>query len=378
MHELADELAPTLGSSHTFAIEVTDVVSGSAPVGLKDLSLALIDQLVSMGARPVEGASAEFQLKVTVSQGVSGYLLVAELSGSNETTGPAAVVPVANSERIASPAAPAPMLEHKVVWRQPQPLLDFARADADRSHTLWYLLEPERIEVYELSGGVQVLHDGKTLGRAFASRDPRGRIVLSDAMHVTTYLAGMQCDGAWNPTFNIQCMQIPDQRWPMSGVNWSFESPRNYFSGTMMFANGLERKFPAFYSAASPSAATGSASNSRWVVAAVDGEAQLFDGAAEPAATFAKWGSDIVTMTPACGLEWLVFASGAGDWTEPDRLQLYELSGQRAVAVGQPLAMPGPVLTLWPESDGKSARVVARNLETGEYEASIVSVACSN
>jgi len=40
------------------------------------------------------------------------------------------------------------------------------------------------------------------------------------------------------------------------------------------------------------------------------------------------------------------------------------------------LQVPGPVLTLWPANDGKSARVVTRNLETGDYEASIVTVAC--
>jgi hypothetical protein len=392
VHALAEKVAPKLGSSHTFAIEVKDVsgshvepptagtleVSGSAPVDLKSLARALGDQIASMGGRQVESASAEFKLQVTVSQDVNRYLLVAEMSSSGETQRSVVVVPVANTEKIAGPPVAAPMLERTVVWRQPQPLLDFARADADATHTLWYILQPERIEVYELSGGLRILHDGKTLGRAFASRDPRGRIILSDAMHVITYLAGMQCDGAWNPTFNVQCVQIPEQQWPMSGVNWLFESPRNYFSGTMIFANGLERKFPAFYSAVSRSAATGSASNSRWIVAAVDGEAQLFEGAADPAATFAGWGSDIVTMAPACGLEWLVLASGTGDLTKLDRLQLYEINGQRAVAVGQSLEMRGPVLTLWPESDGKSARVVVRSLETGEYEASIVRVACGN
>jgi hypothetical protein len=377
VHALAEKIAPALGSAHTFSIAVKDV-SGSAPVDLVDLEdvgRALADQLATLGARRADGA-ADSQLQVTISRGVNGYLLVAQINGTSVP--PAMVVPVANTEHTPGPPVAAPLLERRIVWQQTQPILDFARADADATHTLWYLLEPERIEIYEFSDGAQILHDAKTMGRAFASRDPRGRIIVTDPMHITTYLAGMQCDGTWSPTFSIQCRPIPGQQWPMEGVSWPFESPRNYFSGDMIFANSLDREFPAFYSAASPSPATGGQSDSLWIVAGIDGQAQLFDGEPEPVSTFTGWGSDIATLAPACGLEWVVLASGTGDWTQPDHLQLYEIKGQRAVAASQPLQLPGPVLTLWPESDGKSARVVVRNLETGEYEASSVSIACTN
>ncbi|HUJ83264.1 MAG TPA: hypothetical protein VLW83_15370, partial [Candidatus Acidoferrales bacterium] len=109
-----------------------------------------------------------------------------------------------------------------------------------------------------------------------------------------------------------------------------------------------------------------------------DGQTQLFGGGADAISTFTNWGSDIVTLAPVCGSQWQVLATQAGDWTQADRLQLYEITEQRAVPVGQPLDLPGPVLALWPASDGKSARVVVRNLETGAYEASIVTAACSN
>lgn len=373
VHALAEKIAPILGSAHTFAIEVKDI-SSSAPVDLNGLQRSLADQLDTLGGRRSKGPTADCQVQVTLSADVSGYVLVADLSGTE--TPSTIVIEVANPQKTAGPPPAAPSLEAKVVWRQQQRLLDFAQADADPAYVLWYLLEPERIELYEFRGGTQILYDAKTLGRAFVSRDPRGRIVLADATHVATYLAGMQCDGAWNPTFTIQCVQIPGQQWPMPGVSWAFESPRNYFSGNMIFANGLERKFPAFYSAASPSPATGGHSKSLWIVAGVEGKAELFSGVTEPASKFAGWGSDIATMAPACGLEWLVLATGTGDWTQPDRLQLYQIEGDRARAVGQPLQVPGPVLTLWPANDGKSARVVTRNLETGDYEASIVTVAC--
>jgi len=83
-------------------------------------------------------------------------------------------------------------------------------------------------------------------------------------------------------------------------------------------------------------------------------------------------------VASACRGGWQVLASGAGDWTERDQIQLYEIRDRKAIAIGQPLELPGPTLALWPTDDGKSARVVSRNLETGLYEASIVSAHCSD
>ncbi|HXX20483.1 MAG TPA: hypothetical protein VEJ46_13850 [Candidatus Acidoferrum sp.] len=375
VHTLAGRIVATFASSHAFSIDVKDI-SQSAPVGLGAVSRTLADDLASLGARLTEAASADSQLQITISQGVEGYVMIAQASGPAAL--PAVLVAVANPEKIATQPGPTPTLVRRIVWQQSHPILDFAQADIDASHTVWYLLEPERIEVYEFSAGAQILHEARTLGRAFASRDPRGRIVVTDATHVTSYLAGMQCDGAWEPAFTIQCQPIPGQQWPMGTVNWRFESPRNNFAGNMIFSGSLEAKFPAFFSAASPPPETSGETGSRWIVAGIDGQAQLFSGSAGAISTFRGWGSDIATLTPACGSQWQVLASGPGDWTQPDRLQLYEITEERAVAVGQPLDVPGPVVSLWPASDGKSARVVVRNLETELYEASLVSVACSD
>ena len=114
------------------------------------------------------------------------------------------------------------------------------------------------------------------------------------------------------------------------------------------------------------------------MIAGLDGQAQFFDGAAEPASSFDGWGSDIVSIESGCGSAWQVLVTGAGDWTRKDQIQLYEIRDRKAIAIGQPMELPGPTLALWPEGDGKSARVISRNLETGMYEASIVSVACGN
>jgi hypothetical protein len=86
----------------------------------------------------------------------------------------------------------------------------------------------------------------------------------------------------------------------------------------------------------------------------------------------------VVSIAGACGAGWEVLATGAGDWMQKDQIQLYEIRDRKAVALGQPLELPGPTLAAWPSDDGKSARLISRNLETGLYEASIVSVGCGN
>ena len=87
---------------------------------------------------------------------------------------------------------------------------------------------------------------------------------------------------------------------------------------------------------------------------------------------------DGVLLDDECNGGRVALATGAGDWTQPDSLQAYELRDGAMVESGDPLAFAGPVLALWPSNDLKAARVVWRNLQTGEYEASFISVTCGN
>jgi hypothetical protein len=117
--------------------------------------------------------------------------------------------------------------------------------------------------------------------------------------------------------------------------------------------------------------------DTHWIVTELDGKARLYDTSAKPSATFSRWGDDIASLVTGCDGEWQVLVTGTGDWTEPDHIQTYDIRERQAAAVGQPLEFPGPILALWPSTDMRSARVVSRNLQTGLYEASIVSVTCS-
>lgn len=377
VHTLSQKIATAVTPSHTLSIEVKDITPG-ASVDVLRLRQALEAEIAVQGGRLVapspDSPPADAQVQVTISQNVEGYVLIAEIHMGEAQQ--VAIVAVAPTEEPAPQPGPMPVIQRKIVWRQSRPILDFTQAAMDANHTLWYVLEPNQLVVHEFSAAAPVLQQALPVSPLYASRDPRGHLLVTDATNVTAWIAGSRCDGRWSPSFTVECSPNPGQQWPMGTASWVFDAPRNYFSGGMILSYDLVARFPAFYSAASPSPVAGGQSTSRWILAGLDGQAQLFAGAAEPAAAFAGWGSDILSVAPVCGSAWQVLVTGTGDWTQPDRIQLYEIADRRAAPVGEPLEIPGPILALWASADGKSARMVSRNLGTGFYEASIVSVAC--
>lgn len=375
MYALAEKIAAALNSSSTLSIEINDI-SATAPVDLARLRAGLEADMALRGDRLMPPASADALVQVTISQNVQSYMLVAEVHhGPSEQV---AIVPVSESDDTKAQSSRVPGIQRRVVWQQSQPILDFAQGAIDPHRNLWYFLETDELVAYEFDDGAQVLRDARPISRAEANRDLRGRLLLTDATHVTAFAGEIRCEGAWSPAFAVDCRNNAGQQWPMGPVNWIFDAARNDFSGSMILSNSLTVRFPPFFSAASPTAGATGQNSSRWVLAEIDGTAQLFSGAAEPVAAFAGWGSDVLSVAPACDSAWQVLATGPGDRTQPDSIQLYEITDSRAIPIGQPLGIPGPVLALWPAEDGKSARVISRNIQTGLYEASIVSISCGN
>ncbi|MGB9070140.1 MAG: hypothetical protein WCC21_16340 [Candidatus Acidiferrales bacterium] len=374
VYALAQKSAVAMGQTRSFSLDVRDV-SQAAPVELAEVRRTFDDDITARGMKPA-APPVDTEIQLSISHTLAGFTLVAEIHRGEAQQ--LAIVAVASEE----PPAPQPgtqtRLQTKVIWQQLAPLLDFDQIAADPDHAFWYFLEPERLIVYEFDRGQQVLHDAQPIPRRYATRDLRGWIEASDATHVSAFVGAGRCDAAWNPSLTMECRENSGQQWPMGPASWTFTPGRNYFSGTITLASSLQAKFPPFYSSASPLAATSGQGPSRRVIAGVDGQAQFFEGSADAASIFEGWGSDVASIASACGSGWQVVATGSGDWTQKDQIQLYEIRDQKAVAIGEPIEFPGPTLALWTTDDGKSARVISRNLESGLYEASIVSVACGN
>jgi hypothetical protein len=374
VYSLAQKSAAAMGGAHSFSLDVSDV-SQAAPVELAEIGRTFQDDIAARGMRAA-AAPADAEIRISVSRTLLGFTLVAEIHRGDALQ--VVVAALAGEESPAPQPGPEPGLQRKMIWQQATSLLDFDQIPGDRNQTFWYFLEPERLVVYEFDGNQQVLHDSQPIPRRFGTRDLRGFIAATDATHISAFVGGARCDAVWNPSLAMECRENSGQQWPVEPASWTFLPGRNYFSGVVTVAGSLQAKFPPFYSSASPPAATSGQGPSRRIIASVDGPAQFFEGSAEAVSSYGGWGSDMASVANGCGSGWQILATGAGDWTQKDQIQLYEIRDRKAVAIGEPLELAGPTLALWPTDDGKSARMISRNLETGLYEASIVSVGCGN
>jgi hypothetical protein len=86
---------------------------------------------------------------------------------------------------------------------------------------------------------------------------------------------------------------------------------------------------------------------------------------------------DFAAIGGACGGKHGL-ASGHGDWTEPDTLSVVEGDGPYQKTGDEEITFPGPILALRTGEAENTARVVWRDLRTGEYEAGIVTASCGD
>lgn len=224
-------------------------------------------------------------------------------------------------------------------------------------------------------------------------------MIWQSGEEIEMFVPGESCSGVVATLPELACAAYPSTNpavdWPLvTGAqrqDAQFESNRNFFAGLVSVDGTTESAIPPFYTGA----ARGTADGMEWLIAGVDGKASLFDSSKKLIATFSGWGDQVATIETGCDDSWQVLTTGTGDSMAPDHIQIYDIrsypSSQtsarstgsenettppEAVAVGQPLDFPGPILTLWPSADLKSARVVSMNLQTRMYEGSIVSVSC--
>jgi hypothetical protein len=311
-------------------------------------------------------SSVEMQVEVTLSEGVSGYVWVAQVPSGDTDRTTMITVPKASD---ATPG-PLPVIARNIVGQRAQPFLDFVWKElvVGRITTFRVL---EGADLASRSGeGTDPIPDPAQVERKFTSRDPRGEIVDPTYGQTRAMISGALCihglDLGWF------CGDPQGGLWPFAnGIGSHYVFARNYFTGLSFGPETPELKQPAFYSIAFRQLDHGE----WWITTELDGKARLYQG--DPPTVFSGWGDEIATIETGCDREWQVLVTGAGDWTRPDHIQIYEIRERQAVAVGQPLEFPGPILALWPSTDMRSARVVSRNLQTGMYEASIVSVTCS-
>jgi len=86
-----------------------------------------------------------------------------------------------------------------------------------------------------------------------------------------------------------------------------------------------------------------------------------------------------VPLRSACDAALWQLATGSGDWSVTDQIRLESEHGKSSGAsTARPLDLPGPVLSLSPAPENRSAWAVVLNLASGNYEVYRITLACGN
>jgi hypothetical protein len=271
---------------------------------------------------PAPPSSMVTRVLLTLSEDATRYIWVAQVWTA---PGAEAQVAIASAPKLADRSAATPevsvALSRRLIWSQPGKILDFVLQEAPNQAAGLIVLEPERLAFYYSSGNGWLL--ARTAPVSHASPWPRDLTGALDATHGKVTIDGQACDGDFlHPDTSLRCDIRQGGAHPMASNNVADDK----------------------------------------IAPQIEGRSQ-----------------DVANLGTVCvGLGPLLLTSGVGDWTQTDDLRAYEAAGGPIQAVGQPFELPGPVLALSVASDGKSARVVSRNLQTEMYEASIVAASCGN
>jgi hypothetical protein len=322
--QLASRTASLLPRHATVSLELQNL-SALPPVEWSNFRSQFEAELRKAGVEIAAGTAAEPRVRITLSDSARGLLLVAEIGS------------VDNRQIAMLPWSPAPSpaetpritLTKKLLWTQPEPILDVLLLD---SNTEMLVLSPSKVTSFRLIGAnwTPSASASLVLPRPIP-RDPRGRIeAVPEGFRV--FIPGTTCTGSLGPDLKVACAP-GNETWSDGQVRWVTD--RNLLESDAARA--------PFYTIANG-----------------------FFGGAE------GWGSDIAAVEDPCAGAPAVIASAAA--TDRDEVRAYN---SQATPASEALALPGTVTALWPAETRGQVTLVVKNAQTGEYEASRLGLACS-
>jgi hypothetical protein len=346
--ELARKTAALIGKGESVAV-IWRNVSSLGPASLAQARVAFDAALREAGVRSTDVAPSA-EARIAISENPSAYLLVEEIRTE---------VWIASWQRTAAgPALPPAIVQKRLLWEQEESILDVATAGG----TLLVLTPASLLRVSSRQSA-------RIASPTPWPRDLRGRLRVNGAS-AQVNLPGVLCAGSAEPSLTLTC-KPSDEPWTIESGSReillaSFAPDRNYFDGRVVTQNAVRKTVPPFYSAA----AVDEAGRALWLLAGIDGRTGIFDASMELAGAIPSWGSDIAGIDTRCGGASIVLATRPGDG--PDAVQAFAIVNRAAVAMGEPVELPGPVTALWP-----SGVAIVHNAGTGNYQAYGLTVTCA-
>jgi len=401
--QLADKIAAALPPREAIFLDLRNLSSMSG-LEVAEVRRTLESELQSRGLQLVpRSAAPSAEVRLTLSETPDGFLWVVEVPRAPADAPQVEMVSLPKPRTSGTaPRALELLLEKKLIWEQEEQILDLALLDPPGAKDQrMVILEPTRIALYDQRDGRWEARQGFPIVPARPwPRDLRGKLYYqrtykeTDVEGLQATLPGTVCSLTLQgvpAAQKIECAQSDKTGEEDGKMIWLFSAgpvlsasggdlapSRNFFTGQLYGENGWKAKVEPFYSAAF-------VRTNEAIHVGLDGRARLYDANAKSLATFSGWGSDLTTLKTNCGSSWQVLATRAGDWTEPDAIQAYEIHEREVVAVSGPVNLPGPVMSLGPETppsfgEPKGPRggaiAVVRNLKTGRYEAYQLSISC--
>lgn len=357
-------------------MEVVDLTGEMRASELDDAKKVIEGELRTRGLRTVADTSFDVKVRITLSQDLVERMWLAEYE--IEGTRTVLMTPFQRTSLDVQPWMNGAHLDRELIFSDNSPFLDFIECQKLTKETcgVQLVLFPAELKVMVMMGwetfpNVSFGHD-KPL-----SRDARGRIKRLDSgfeSHIEdvicsgdTYLADAKCVPSKNP-------------WSFWGpglesANATLASGQNWFTwvgGTL--PNNAEDKKEPFFSLA------GLEVNGEpgWISSGTDGKVRIFTNkSAEIAGTASGWGSELAVVKTECGNGWQILATRPSDYTKTDAVIVYEWTGSEFRALTDPLEMDGTIVSMWSADGDGPARAVVHNLKTGNYEAYLLKVGCS-
>ena len=363
VRELADKLEVALSPETAVRVVTREIGSPSAEV--TQIRTMLEAELGKKGLR-VAGDSDQTApaVRISVSQGIAGQLLIAEAPGPGEPE--VIIIPYATGRSAQAAGSRRVWLSKSLLWRQSEPILD---ARVERGD-LW-VLSPSSLVVYKTEAGAWKENARWTLEGASASRDPRGRLAAIGELPVAL-LPGLECSVHEEGSGRLKCR--PSSRgWPMVPSDPStlvFAKPGgNYFE--RLQSTGLTADLPPFFAAAPMYFSEG---GQGWAIALLDGVTRLFDASMRQTAVVTDWGSDLVGRRPGpdCAPSLIAVVGSEGG---RDGLRAFRLAGASVMPASDVLQLDGSVAALWAGS-GASLTLVVK--EKDSYAAWLLDTSCAD
>jgi len=322
--QLAARISPLLPRHPTVSLEL-QTLSTLPPEQWSAFRSLFEAELRKAGVELAAGASSDQRVRITLADNSRGMLLVAEVASLEGRQ--IAMLPWAPPSLPES--KPRTTLTKKFLWSQQEPILDVLLLD---SNSKMLVLSTSKIASFRFTDGTWT--PGPTTSLVLARplpRDPRGRIEASTE-GFRAYVPGTTCSGSLEPDLKITC-RPGNETWPDAQVRWVAD--RNLLESDSV-------KGP-FYTIANG-------------VTGAEG-----------------WGGDIASIQSTCGAAVIAAIIASSPATDRDSVQAY----QNTSPVSDALPLPGPVTALWPSEARDQATLVVHNLQTGEYEASRLGLACA-